>query len=73
MARLHKGGAGRPAMSAGSCTCRWLYLGPLDTIHAMGMIEPGEAMRQWKERSAASSFEVESEGAVEANATARHR
>ena len=35
----------------------------------MDKIESGEAMRQRKERSSASSLEVESEVAVEANAT----
>jgi hypothetical protein len=41
----------------------------MDTIRAIDKIEFGEAMRQWKERSAASSLEVESEVAVEANVT----
>lgn len=40
----------------------------MDTIRAIDKIESGEAMRQWKERSATSSLEVESEVAVEANA-----
>jgi hypothetical protein len=53
--------------------CPWLYLSPIDTIRAIDKIESGEAMRQWKERSAASSLEVESEVAVEVNAMARHR
>jgi len=45
----------------------------MDTIRAIDKIESGEAMRQWKERSAASSLEVESEVAVEANAMARQQ
>jgi len=45
----------------------------MDTIRAIDKIESGEAMRQWKERSATSSLEVESEVAVEANAMARQQ